>query len=464
MWKTEQKIQSFVEKYNMIQPKDVLVAGISGGADSVCLLYMLKKLQENIDFSFWAVHVNHNLRGEEASRDENFVKDLCEKEEVPYLSIHKDVQDLAAKEGMSLEEAGRKARYEAFGQVCKEKNAGKIVLAHHQDDLAETMIHHLARGTGMAGLCSMRPVSGNRIRPLLCIGRREIESYLLAAEKEWKDDSTNMDDHFTRNKIRHHVISYLCQEINPQTTAHMAETANELAQAEELIESIVCEKMKEAVEQREHSIFIKEEMSKEKEYLQNRIFMEVFGEAAGSKKDFTRLHVEAAEGLWKKQVGKQVALPYGLRAIREYEGILLTSENIEKNSGEEDAVILLIPGVTKVGEYDVKCEIIPHNFTGIVEKKYTKWLDYDKMKNSLEIRHRRSKDRISVHPSGGSKKLKDYMIDRKIPQKQRDQLYLLADGQVIAWVITDRISEKYKVTDKTRQVLHIQIRGGNIHE
>ena len=117
-----------------------------------------------------------------------------------------------------------------------------------------------------------------------------------------------------------------------------------------------------------------------------------------------------------------------------------------------------------LGEYTIYCCVIPYNFGTIEEKTYTKWLDYDKIKNSVEIRHRRYGDRISILPSGGSKKLKDYLIDRKIPREKRDDLWLAADGSEILWVIGDRISEAYKVTDKTRKILHIQIKGGNIHE
>jgi tRNA(Ile)-lysidine synthase len=468
MCKTEQKVLKYVEKHHMIQPQDKLVAGISGGADSVCLFYMLKEMKARFGVHFIAVHVNHNLRGAEAARDEKFVRNLCERENVPYYAVHANVKETAAREGMTLEEAGRKVRYQAFEQILQKEGADKIVLAHHQDDLAETMIHHLARGTGISGLCSLKPVSGNRIRPLLCLERREIEIYLTKRGSEWKEDSTNGDDHFTRNKIRHNVIHYLSREINPGTAAHMAQTAEELDEIQELIQGIADEKREKLTSIQEGAVLILEEMRKEQKYLQRRIFLDVLADTAGSRKDFTRAHAEAVEGLWEKPTGKKISLPYRICAVRTYEGICIEKKTDEGKGQTAPAVSecceLIIPGETKVGEINIKCEIIPHNFTGIEEKKYTKWLDYDKMKRSLELRHRKSGDRISVHPSGGSKKLKDYLIDRKIPQKARDELYLLADGRDILWVIGDRISERYKVTDTTRQVLYIEIRGGNIHE
>lgn len=470
MWKTVRKVQEYVEKYKMIRSGEVLVAGISGGADSVCLFYILKELQKILDFKIVAVHVNHNLRGEEAARDEAFVRELCEREKVPFVSVHRDVGTLAKEAGISLEEAGRNARYESFEEVCRAEKGDKIVLAHHQDDLAETMIHHLARGTGAAGLCSLKPVSGNRIRPLLCLDRAEIETYLSDEHREWKTDSTNLEDHYTRNKIRHHVVSYLCREVNPQSVSHMAQTAEELGEIEELLHAIAEKKTADYVRREENSSLILEGLSRESKVLQRRIFLEELKRTADARRDFTRVHVENVQALWTKQVGKQVVLPYGVLACRQYEGIRIEKPPIcdkeKKTAGKhaDQKRKLCIPGETRAEGYVISCEIIPHNFTGIEEKKYTKWLDYDKIKNSLEFRHRCPGDRICVHPSGGSKKLKDYLIDRKIPQSERDELCMIADGQDILWVIGDRISQKYKVSDTTRQILHIKIRGGTIHE
>ena len=179
MWKTEQKVLKFVEENHLITPGDVLVAGISGGADSVCLHYLLLELQKYLDFRFVAVHVNHNLRGKEGNKDQEFVETLCQKTQIPVSVVQKQVKEMAQQKKISLEEAGRIARYEAFSDVAKATGANKIVLAHHQDDLAETMVHHLVRGTGISGLCSLKPVSGNRIRPLLCLTRKEIDEMLV---------------------------------------------------------------------------------------------------------------------------------------------------------------------------------------------------------------------------------------------------------------------------------------------
>lgn len=464
MWKTEQKVKRFVEENHLIEPGDVLVAGISGGADSVCLYYLLLELQKKIDFQFVAVHVNHNLRGEEADRDQEFVEELCCKTQIPVSIVSKNVEEIAKQKKMSLEEAGRMVRYEAFEQVMQKVNGTKIVLAHHQDDLAETMIHHMVRGTGIAGLCSLKPVSGNRIRPLLCLTRKEIEHYLIMRKCDWRTDSSNLDDAYTRNKIRHHIISYLCEEVNPQTVSHMAETAKELQEIEDLLEQYTAKVSADWVKQREKESIFQEKLKQEAVWIQRKIFLDEMKRLAGASKDFARVHGEDVASLWNKQVGKKICLPYQLEAVREYEGICLRKAMPVKVSVEGKSVVLTVPGENYVEDFTIMSTIVDGKMERIVEKKYTKWLDYDKINNSLEFRHRKAGDIIRVHPSGGGKKLKDYLIDRKIPSEKRDDLWLLADGSEILWIVGDRISEKYKVSDTTSKILCIEIKGGIIHE
>lgn len=445
-----------------------MVAGISGGADSICLFYLLRELQKGLDFRFTAVHVNHNLRGEEADRDEGFVEKLCEDEGIPCRIVRRDVARMAREQNLTLEEAGRKARYEAFEQILAQEGGTKIVLAHHKDDQAETMLHHLARGTGIGGLCALKPASGNRIRPLLCLEREEIERYLQKRGKTWQTDSTNLDDAYTRNKIRHHVVSYLCREINPRTVEHMAQTAEELGEAEALLASLTDRLAGQVVERNPESSIISEKLRNEPEILQRRVFLDELKRVSGRGKDFTRTHAGDVQGLWEKQVGKEITLPYRVTAYRGYGEIRILHREQEHGEKPEPIQAVLLPEDREkelsIGGYTVVYRLISNNFAVIEEKKYTKWLDYDKMGNHVVIRHRSPGDRITVLPSGGSKKLKDHLIDRKIPQKERDDLWLLAAGQEILWIIGDRIGENYKVTDTTRKILYIQIKGGKIHE
>lgn len=500
---TEKKVWDYIREKQMISAGDFLVAGVSGGADSMCLLELLRRYREKVDYSLKVVHINHQMRGEEADADEEYVRRYCSDNGVDFLAVSCDVPKLARQEGLSLEEAGRKARYRAFQEVClewKNRNAdmpersgdgnsngnSKIALAHHQDDLAETMLHHLARGTGIAGLCSLKPVSGNRIRPLLCLTREEIENYLSENQISWCTDSTNAEDEYTRNRIRHNIMTDLKEMVNPAAVSHMAQTAQELEEIDTYLQKMAEECRREYVVQNDRNSFFREDMKRKESVLQKKIFMAEMKRISGRQKDFERVHVEAAKNLWGKQVGKCVRLPYGLEAVREYTGIRIAVMKMDSEGAQEKdqcreraGYLLPIPGILRVEDFTVECALLdfswnsseeekngifPLNFSQITEKKYTKWFDYGKIKGNAEFRHRQPGDRISVHPSGGSKKLKDYLIDRKIPREERDTLWLLTSGQDVVWVVGDRMNQNYKVTETTRQVLYMRIEGGKFRE
>lgn len=209
------------------------MVGLSGGADSVCLLHFLRHLAGKKHFSVSAVHVNHNLRGEAAKSDERFCRDLCKKLNVPFLSQKKAVRALAKKLDLSLEHAARKARYEAFAAAAKKAGATKIALAHHLDDQAETVLLNLLRGTKPEGLCGIpvrRPLNKTVeiVRPLLCITRAEVEEYIRQNGLEYVTDQTNFDPAFTRNWIRHELLPMLEQK-QPQIRQHLAVMSAKLA-------------------------------------------------------------------------------------------------------------------------------------------------------------------------------------------------------------------------------------------
>ena len=236
--KLEEQVFSYIEKYNMIETGSHVIAGVSGGADSVCLLFLLREYKKKKSFHLRAVHVNHGIRGEEAERDENFTRELCISLGIPLSVYAYDVPRMAAEQKLSTEEAGRAARGQAFFQAAKELRAlekqipedsreAKIIfiaLAHHENDNAETMIHNLVRGTGAAGLGGIRPIQTMEeevyIRPLLGVSRKEIQEYLKERRICWVEDSSNQQQVYTRNYIRSRILP-LMEEVNPGAVRHM---------------------------------------------------------------------------------------------------------------------------------------------------------------------------------------------------------------------------------------------------
>lgn len=457
-----------MEQYHMVNQGERVLLGLSGGADSVCLFHMLRQLQKPLQFSLLAVHVNHNLRGEEAGRDAAFAEELCRQYEIPFQLYSYPVEEIARKEHLSTEEAGRKVRQEAFALCAKEQRADKIALAHHQDDVAETMLHHLARGTSLTGLAALRPVRDNVIRPLLCVGREEIRREMKKEQYAWCEDSTNSEDLYTRNGIRHHVLPYLVREVNPHAAAHMAQASLDLLEAEEYLEQQTERLMMEYVKIQEKTVILQEGISCELPLLQRYVVRKSLEMLAGKRKNLTREHFESVTGLLRKQVGKQVNLPYGILAVREYETIRLEKKEIPEHPEKEQKKKQVpsvsfereipIEGSCTVGGYQVETRKKTGNFPErIEEKKYTKCFDCDKIKDGLMLRTRRSGDYLRVTASGGKKKLKDYMIDAKIPKEERDSILLLADGPEIWWVVGYRVGESARVRKDTKTILQVQI-------
>ncbi|MGI6020895.1 MAG: tRNA lysidine(34) synthetase TilS [Lachnospiraceae bacterium] len=447
-----EKVRECIKKYNMIEKDDRIVCGVSAGPDSVCLFMCLFRLRTELDFELFAVHVNHGIRGGEASRDEEFVRTLANRLGVVCGVYKYDVPSIAAEKGYSLEEAGRIARRIAFEDFSSLHSCNKVALAHNMNDQAETVLLNLCRGTGLAGISGIQPVKDNVIRPLIETGRPDIESFLKGEGIEYLTDSSNLTDEYSRNKIRHHIIPYLENNINPSAVEHISAAASFVRQAESLIKNNSFKISGDCIiPSKDGSVFIKEEAFDEE--AASYVVRDALGMLTPHLKDITKEHIGMVLNLAAGQAGKRVSLPYEIVCEKRYEGVLFTRNTDRKPS--VDTVYKIEDG-TKI---DVGSGVFSFNvlkgFKGsIPEMVYTKWVDYDKMKNAV-IRTRRTGDRITVGDDGSSKKLSKYLIDVKIPRSERDFLWLVADGNEAVWIPGYRISAGYKVTDETENIMKI---------
>jgi len=475
------KVWEYCKAHQMLSPGDQVLLGVSGGADSVCLLFLLHELKECLDLSLRVVHVHHGIR-EEADEDAAFVKELCKALKVPFAQVKVDVPRLARKEGLSEEEAGRKARYESFEAQAKkwQEETGrdvKIALAHHAGDRAETMLFHLFRGTGLKGLASIPPVRKTQtegvsvVRPLLCLTRLEIEEWLREEDHSYRDDHTNFEDAYARNRIRHHILPYAESEICTGATQHMCQAADLLSEAEEFLAAETARSAGDCV------AFIQEGYEIEVQYftalhplLQKRILIELLRQLSPHAKDMGSIHVESVRDLFLKNVsGRSVDLPFGICAAREYDKVFLRRQeaaqaDAEGEDGASEALIeglgedpILVSHAGKMFEFQLlgykKTQEIP-------QKTYTKWFDYDKIKGTISIRTRRPGDYLMIRTDEGRaarKSIKEYFITEKVPKGERESLPLLVCGQHVLWIPGHRISEAFKVDDKTKTVLQVRL-------
>ena len=486
-----EKVYAYVKKYHMIEAGDTIVAGVSGGADSVCLLFVLLKIREKIPFHLAVVHVNHLIR-QEAGEDAAFVKDLCEKWQLPFYLVEKNVRAYAENAGLSEEEAGRKIRYETFEEALQKEtqkhgkglkieevvtNSGKIAVAHNSNDRAETMLFHLFRGTGLSGAGGIKPVSGTIIRPLLCLTREEIEKWLMKEQLSWCIDATNEKDDYTRNRIRHHILPYAEEKVCSGVITHMNRAADDFQAAEAFIykeiikakERCVCPlsaQKKPESDSKIRTIAIDIlSLQKEDEYLQGRILLSVLEQLVPGRKDITAEHIANIRKLLSGGGSKEISLPYQLIACKEYDRLVITQKKKDeelqesKVSEEFPEYDVSISGRMEIlGLGEVEISVFPYEKTEIIPRKtYTKWLDYDKITTSAIFRVRRKGDYLTINNKMEKKSLQDYFVNEKIPKEKRNSFYILADGAHVMWIPGYRISEYYKVSENTKTILEVKI-------
>lgn len=477
----KKKVMDFVQRYHMLEKDDYVVAGVSGGADSVCLLFLLCELRKEIPIEIHVVHINHMIR-EEAGADAAYVKQLCESFNIMYTLVECDVASIAREQHISTEEAGRNVRYEAFHRALTSNQGnrkGKIAIAHNKNDCCETFLFHLFRGSSLRGLSGIQPVRDELIRPLLCLERCEIEEFLDKNGIKYCIDSTNLEDNYTRNKIRHHILETAVEEINSAAVSHIYNACIEIEEARSLIDDMARNAYSMCVFPMEKcgvcGLHIdKAYFEKLHPTIQGAVIMKALEVLAGNRKNLQTVHIEQVKRLLEGQCGRQVNLPYMLCAQRDYTGIfvhhfgdrekaqkqvqeytispadrerLLRGECVEVHLSDEEILV-----------FSVKNVDFRENWKNIPQKKYTKWLDYDKIKNSIVVRTRKAGDYLTIDlPSGELRKktLKSYFIDNKVPGEQRSALFLVAEESHILWIVGGRISSFYKVGDNTKRIMEL---------
>lgn len=438
-------VKNFINEEKLLINGDSVVIGVSGGADSIALFDVLYELKDEMSLKLFVVHVNHGLR-EEASIEAEYVGNLCKERSIPFYLKEVDVMKLSKEWSLGTEETGRKVRYEFFNEIMKETNSTRIAVAHNKNDRAETMLFNLVRGTGLKGLVSIEAKRGAIIRPLLDMERKDIEDYLNRRNEKFFTDKTNLENDYSRNRIRNLIFPMLESELNEAAVLHIGECAKGLGELNDYVMKEVENAFSEtATVEKGKVTFNKELFLKKDNYICKQLVKRAIDELVPNNKDITHIHIDSVINLLLKNGTKAVNLPYGIVAVSDYTRLVLRICSLDNEEAGLD-------------KWEITKEVfaLEEGFD-YGNLAYTKCFDCDKIDESLVLRYRQQGDTIVVDSKGSRKKLKDYMIDEKIPMKERDSIPVLACGSEVIWVIGYRISEAFKITKETKRVLKITV-------
>ncbi|CAI2718416.1 tRNA lysidine(34) synthetase TilS [Nitrospina watsonii] len=466
------KIQTTVFQHHMIDAGDQLVAAVSGGADSMAMLHLLQRLRQPLDFKITVAHLNHSTRGADSDADADFVAETCEHLNIPVVVGRRNVPEETKQSGMSFQETARTLRSQFLESVRVKTGADKIALAHSADDQAETVLMNLLRGGGPRGLGGMRPVRGNLIRPLIDATRVEIESFLEQERLDCREDASNRDTRYLRNRIRHQLLPYLQKEFNPQILTNLRQTARILQWEEECLNREAEEWFERMgrVELPDHQVILDcEALLTLHPALRARLVRLAFEKGRGHLRRVTFDHIlSVLELVENDKRGKIISLPGDWAAEREANSLKITKISeakssilMEDNPLSGEGLALRIPGTTPVASLGIwfEAEVKEGRQVDVRHPEPGQaFLDFDQTGNSLRVRFWRPGDRFQPLGMQGTRKLKDYFKDRKIPRAQRKGMTVLTTAaDHIIWIVEGPISDRFKISPQTRNTLNIRV-------
>ena len=440
----KEDVLSVIKRYNMLENCDRIVVGLSGGADSVCLLSVLNSLKDEYGFSLVAAHINHGIRGAEAQRDEESCKRLCESLNVPLEILHADIPTLSKQQGIGEEECGRIVRYDFFRSLAGER--GKIATAHNLNDNAETLLLNLVRGAGSKGACGIPPVRDNIIRPLIETDRKSIERYCEENELQYVTDSTNLECEYSRNKIRIKVLPTLC-EINQNAIGALSGFASRMREQEAFLESVVNEKYALCVKD---SVLYEAEFSALDIFLKKRIAGRFLSEL--SHGEVEAKHID--DFLRFVGSGKALVTASATEIVSRDGKIFKKPEQAEQFSVDfslDDKAVNLPFCEISIEKYDIK------DLQNLNKDILDNLIDCDKISNTLILRSRKDGDKFTFSKRRVTKTVKKLFNEDKIPPEVRNRMVILdSDGEVV-WLSGYGTNKKFRIGADTKKAIKLNI-------
>ncbi|MDR1762366.1 MAG: tRNA lysidine(34) synthetase TilS [Dysgonamonadaceae bacterium] len=439
--KTLQTVKRYIAKNRLLDEGGSLVAGLSGGADSVVMLFVLNRL----GYRCTAAHCNFHLRGAESERDEHFAADFAASLGLPFVKADFDARAEAEKRGISIEMAARELRYRWFEEIRQRENASAIAVAHHSGDSVETVLLNLIRSTGISGLTGIRPRNGFIIRPLLCLTKQKILDFAKAENLDFVTDSTNLEDEFTRNKIRLQVIPLL-ETLNPSVKEAVLQTAGNLAEAEKVISAELLKARNSAFDAENGLI----DIARLKNFSSPELLLFDILKDYG----FNRETLIDIENALDSRSGKEFFSP-SHRLVKDRGKLILTKRKVAVNKEftiEKETSMIEIPHF-----FNIKLEKKERENFAIDKSKSAACLDFDKLQFPLTLRKWQAGDKFKPLGMNGFQKLSDFFNNNKISIPEKENIWVLTSGADIVWIVGFRIDERYKMTEKTKNIFFLKI-------
>lgn len=451
----------FIKEKNIVKSGDKILVGLSGGPDSVCMLNLLCSIRDEEKIEVAAAHINHMLRGEEADKDEEYSKRLCESLGVRFFSKRIDINKYALETGKSSELAGREARYDFFNEIINKINFNKIATAHNANDQAETILMRIMRGTGLEGLGGI-PVEreGKYIRPILFMKREEVEQYCKENNLNPHIDATNLERIYSRNKVRLDILPYMKNNFNPNIVETINRMALLLQDDNEFIEGEVNKAYKDNCFERENSIVISKNLFNIHSAIVTRVIRKALFAINKSNYDMEMKNIEDIIELSNLGTNKRVDLPKDIYAENVYGDIIIRKKEYIKNKLSNELTLNkkdILHNEVIFDEYIINFDLVNNKDIKQENDELIKKFDYDKI-NNVTIRYRKDGDRITPLGMKGSKKLKDIFIDMKIPKEKRDEIPLIQFNDEISWIVGIKMSDKFKITKETKHILKVSVK------
>ncbi len=448
------RLEQDISRNSLIDSGDKLILACSGGADSNAMLLLFSRLRYALNVSLLAVHVNHQLRGDASTADEMAVRKLCLKLNVPLIIRRVEVP----KQG-NLESNARVLRFKAFDEVMKSYSFHKILLAHHRDDQAETVLHNLMRGAGLSGMAGIKPKSGKLIHPMLGFTHAELEAILSTAKIDWQHDASNQDNSFTRNRLRNSLIPQLKQEYNNNVSEHLARQSEFFHQADKMLQDRAKLQTKRiALEYAPQKVVLELSPLRRLNTLeQYYVLRQCFRLVSGSEMDFMHVHYEAIRELFDSEGSKQLQLPHEVKIKKMYEELHLYTKEEASQADTAEIEIDADRARAVFGDYRFSfkyLKIAPKDLytdDAVVQVL----IDADKVHYPFRIRFRKPGDKFIPLGMKQFKRVKEFFIDEKVPKYDRDLVPIFDDGEKLFWIVGHRIDERVRYDETSSRFLLI---------